>query len=41
MDLISAIGGLCGAIALLLTFFRINTLEKRIDKIENDKKGLK
>ncbi|WP_257842634.1 hypothetical protein [Helicobacter sp. 13S00477-4] len=37
MEIFSAIGGLCGAIALLLAIFRINTLEKRIEKLEKDK----
>lgn len=38
---LSAIGGLFGAIALFLCFFRINALEKRIDKIEKDNKDFK
>lgn len=41
MELLSAIGGLFGAIALFLCFFRINALEKRIDKIEKDNKDFK
>lgn len=36
MELLSAIGGLCGAVALLLSFFRINALEKRIQKLEKN-----
>lgn len=36
MELLNAIGGLCGAVALLLSFFRINVLEKRIQKLEKN-----
>lgn len=39
MEIIVSIGGVCSAIVVLVLVIRVYGLEKRVTKLEKDKKG--